>query len=1248
MASNFINLCLAALDSEMLEELVLLYLNEKYRPEPEAQRIGVSGQAQNGVDVYVHVRGVNLGHFGYQAKAYAKTKLTAALFEKELELCHGFTPPLDYYSVVTLNNRNAKLQQHARHALLHGQSNRVSIIALEDLASIVRASPALKKKLLDSVMLPSDVREISDYLAPVTGRTSSLTTEVDQSLPDDLRTAEDWINNGMPLRALAVLDRQKDQGYQQAVKRIRCRALYALEKYADVLAVARAEADSPAPNSRVVILGALAAEELDKADVADKLADVALDSATDATLADATGGCIRLRAKRPGASMRDLEEFAEDRLGDDVERIAVALADSAASMGDTRRAAHWFKIARESRPSLALGAQVNELATKLIIATDESDEAELTRIIAQLQQLLEPVKAREESSFRRVILTNLGAAYRASGRYQDAASAWDEALSYEDKQRDIWIHRCLLSEQDSHVSPPDEHVAAKHAIDLIARLAYASALTSVNRLSEAKSIVEKVLLDCNSTSLEASIAHVERLRIRLRTDDRQVVISDGLDHVSELNDSLPMLGWLSTQHKHASHENRHRIDELLRQMDPMSISADAVLSIATPMAMSSTSTSLGGWIPRFLTMSFGESGELINEHAAMVLAEVQADNLDFSGSITTLEKVRESSKGGNDVMLRLAQAYYESGDRERALNTLQESIAAPNASALSVRDWARLAVSLGQVREARRFFSALEKPAPKSPNDYIWLMQARVILGIKEDDADAVELLHNGLVTPARASQVFALGINRRSHRRLDKVDRGTIVAIYVAGEVDDRFYISEHGAPALPGIRSLDPVNHPWIEQLIGQQSGAHVELVGEPFDGKVAEIRSVRGVSEVLYAEAVKQIGLSSEEKTGVRRISGNLEFQMEEAKKMLAARHREIEERIDVAVRGHFPATLMAKQFHTSPREFLFKSKSWTPQSQSGSASAIEEDQSVMDRSKGWILDATTVLLLAMIGAEDFAGRLFIPPRITKVAIAQLCDWRNEEREQRRSVGQMNLDDEGKLYITSRSAADRVALLKFWRKVAKVISQCRIIDVPTVALSTEAAQILEALGPETLATFHAAKFHGLTLISEEINTRAFATASTGISCVPLHSVVVEASRNAWITPRQAMLWITRLIDLGWTWIGFPAEWLWSCMQLPEEERWQVLKALSGRIRLADPRAASMAVFTSLTLLDKGLIQVSDPTRYRHLIVTSLPKLDSAVRARLAQAYKSHGVGTRSGKKTIRLLSEWAKNRDDSTYSS
>lgn|GEM_PF-6422648 len=1098
----------------------------------------------------------------------------------------------------------------------------------------------LKKHLIDFVMHPSDVRVIGEYLGLINGTMPSLTAEIDQSLPDDLRTAEDWINNGMPLRALAILDARGVSTSESAVKRIRCRALYGMESYSDVLAIAETEAECQVPNAQLLILGALAAEELDQTDVADRLANLALSSATDATLAESVGGCVRLRAKRGGAEITDLEAFAKDHLGDRLDKIAVALADSAAALGDPHRAAHWFGVARSTRPYLALGVQINELANALVIATDNSDHREISRIISLLQQHLDSVKAPENSSLQRVILTNLGAAYRAAGRFADSASSWDEALATKSGQRDIWIHRCLLCEHDSSIQPPDEGAASDHAIDAIAKLAYASSLTSANRLSEASTIVQQVLSGPRVTPVESSIAHVERLRIRLRTDDLQSVISDGIGHVSDHGESMPLLGWLATQHRRASDANKREIDRILQQIDPTGMTSEAVLGIATPLAMSGAGMSLGRWIPRLKEIAFAGSGELINEHAAMVLAETQSDNLDFSGSIFTLERVHQSNPESTEVRTRLAQAYYQAGDRGQALDTLQEAIVAPNATTQSVRDWARLAVNMGRTREARKLFMTLEKPKAKSPDDYILLMQARVILGIKEDDADAIELLRNDLVTPGRASQVFALGVNRKSHRRVDTVQRGTIVAIHIENQVDDEFYISKTGAPSLPGIRSLDPIHHPWIEQLIGQRSGATVTLIGDPFDGKVAEIRSIRGPSEILYAEAMQQIGLSSKEQTGVQRISGDIEFQLAEAKRMLSARHRAVEEQLDLAKQGNFPAVLMAKQFQTSPREFIYKSKFWTPHSHSGTTPDIEADECTLNASNGWILDATTVLLLATIDAEDFAGRLFKPPRITKLAIAQLCDWRAEERERRRSVGHMNLDEQGNLCITSRSAAERVALLEFWKRVSKIISQCRIIDVPTVPLSCEAAQLLDALGPETFATFHAAKFHGFTLIAEELSLRAIATASTGVPSAALHSLIIMASRHGWITLRQAMLWVSRLIELGWTWVGFPADWLWTCMNLPEDERWRVLEVISSRIQLADPRTSAVGLLASLTMLDAGVIQVADSSRYRQLILASFPALEQSIRSGIARAYRSQGPRTLEAKKTARLLRDWAEN--------
>ncbi|MFC9571476.1 hypothetical protein ACFTR5_20790, partial [Bacillus velezensis] len=184
------------------------------------------------------------------------------------------------------------------------------------------------------------------------------------------------------------------------------------------------------------------------------------------------------------------------------------------------------------------------------------------------------------------------------------------------------------------------------------------------------------------------------------------------------------------------------------------------------------------------------------------------------------------------------------------------------------------------------------------------------------------------------------------------------------------------------------------------------------------------------------------------------------------------------------------------------------------------------------------------------------------------------------------------------------------------------------------------LDALGPETFATFHAAKVHGFTLIAEELSLRAIATASTGVPSAALHSLIIMASRHGWITLRQAMLWVSRLIELGWTWVGFPADWLWTCMNLPEDERWRVLEVISSRIQLADPRTSAVGLLASLTMLDAGVIQVADSSRYRQLILASFPALEQSIRSGIARAYRSQGPRTLEAKKTARLLRDWAEN--------
>lgn len=748
----------------------------------------------------------------------------------------------------------------------------------------------------------------------------------------------------------------------------------------------------------------------------------------------------------------------------------------------------------------------------------------------------------------------------------------------------------------------------------------------------------EVLEASGTTSEERSIAHVERLRIKLRANGRKEAIEDGLKQVKQDGYPAPLLNWLSSQHRKASQEDKRRINECLRQVDLSTLSDDAVVAISSPIALRSSAIALSTWIARLQEISFDSNGEIKNEHAATVLAEIQSDTLDFTGCIhtlTALSKIDDDSEN----LVRLAQAYYQAGDRVVAFDILQRAITYPDASVLSVRNWAQLSVNVGRQRQAAKFFRYMEKPKVKSPNDYILLMQTRLILGIKEDDADAAEFLRSGNVTQERASQLFTLGVGRKSHRTIDTVERGTFVTISIENELENTIYISEPNSNSMPGVRSFDPENYPWVAQLIGQKAGAEIELVGQPFDGRIVKVKAVRSAADHLYVEALQQIGMSSTEKTGVQHLSGDAESLMSETKKILENHNKNIEERLNIAKQGYLPASLMAKFFHTTPREFLFKSKLWTPQSHSGTATEIQADEAATEKSGGWIFDATTVLLLALIDAEEFPNRLLKLPRITKTAVAQLCDWRMYDRDQRRAAGRMNLNEDGSLYFTENTAASRVAHLNFWKKVERIKGQCRVIDVPTVDMSNESIQLLDILDPETITTFNAGKFYKLTLISEEISVRTLASLSTGVSSASLTALFVESYRRRWIKSDQAMIWISRLIELGWTWVWFPAEWLWQCFQLSDSDRSRVFDALYSRMQAADPKAAIPAVLSALRVLDKADLPFPDLEKYRKTAIASLPKVDATIKRKLLQEYMALPIRDRASEQTMKQLVEWSK---------
>jgi hypothetical protein len=82
--------------------------------DPNAERYGRKGQAQQGVDIYGRPARLGGRYVGVQCKRYADGELTRKVVDKEIAKAEGFSPPLAEYVIATTAHRDAKLQQVVR------------------------------------------------------------------------------------------------------------------------------------------------------------------------------------------------------------------------------------------------------------------------------------------------------------------------------------------------------------------------------------------------------------------------------------------------------------------------------------------------------------------------------------------------------------------------------------------------------------------------------------------------------------------------------------------------------------------------------------------------------------------------------------------------------------------------------------------------------------------------------------------------------------------------------------------------------------------------------------------------------------------------------------------------------------------------------------------------------------------------------------------------------------------------------
>jgi len=1241
MATRKFETLLKMLDETQLEQWVLAYVNNTFQTDQPAQRNGRKGQRQNGVDVHAVVR--DIGHVGYQSKAYVSTELTAAAFDKELAAAETFVPPLQRYTVVTLNPRDSALQEHARQATLHGKYS-VSILALEDLADIATEHDSLRKLLFDMAFSAGDVEHLlSSYVVDATSLPIRvLSVEPDGGLPSELRTADEWINAGMPRRALEVLATFTGSISQSSRCRLECRAYFSLEDYACVVRLVEAERARQDADAGVLGLGAQAAENLADVALADELLTLALARANECNRPDVVAAYLRVHSEREGAKLPVLESFAATALGEP-ERVATALGDAAANLGDRRRALHWYKIARERKPNRALGVELNEACSAVVVALGDLEAGTTTDLaspVRTLEGLAERTKKCEASAYAFVAFNTLGFAYRALGRHLDAADAWDRALAATEANLGIWVRRCVHSVNE-RIPAPDAELIEKHATSHLAGLVLATVLIVTGRVEDARPWIQRVLDDAAATDEEREIAHVEQMRLLKASGEYETtqVLDETFGLLTQRPQSVPLLSWAIVHSREANESQRAQLRAAVAALPLSELTDEQVLGLATELTERELDDLAAAWLPRIEGLAFDDQGEVRNREAAELTADLYLRSLRFDEAIGIRERLLRMRPQDSVAVQLYARALYESGDREGAYRALQQAIQGGVTSSRVFMNWAMLALALGHRREAHRLLKQTSVPLTTSPADYTRMMQARALLGVKGHHDEVLAGLRNGFITPDNAAAVFGVGLRRRVQRN-PVVGYGTIVQLQIADAFQGTVCIVEKPAPPLPGIQTFDAPTHPWVANLLGGQAGDTIELSHGVFEGKQATIVWVKEPADWLLQQAHELIAISSPERTGVKSIRGEITEQLEATKEQLKQRREAVTDTMERASAVRMPIASLAERFEASAREFLQAGAGWKPTAHSGTTEAIAQDDATLREHVGLVFDPVSVLLLVAIGAESLVAALPKRPGITKHAAWQLFDWYAIEREGRRASAHLQLADDGRLIWTDYKARQRALLLKHWRTVNRLVRESfEIVEAPALTAPTGARQLVDVLGVPLVSGLVAANKLGWALISEEELVRGAAQLFDARSA-SLHRLIAYAESQRWISRTRATLWLAALIRMGWTWVTFPTWMLDHALRLDDAKRWSTAEAFLGRLRTAEPDPSLQVLIQVLTTADSNGYRTLDLVRLRSAIFDALPRIEPQSRAAIAQRYAGANA-SRKHQATRKMLLRWAAER-------
>jgi tetratricopeptide (TPR) repeat protein len=1061
-----------------------------------------------------------------------------------------------------------------------------------------------------------------------------------------LTEIEGWIDAGQPQRALDELV-VSDIRDAAARRHLELRAWFALGEPERVVKVAEAEREGTAPDATLLAYGAYAAEVVGDPATADTLLTLASQRATDAERPEVVAAYLRVHALREDMTADELQAYACGQLGD-FKQVALALADCAFQLGEMSLAVAWYRRARETRPAWPPGARANALGAEIwqLIYAAMDDEPEPERLRALIDEL--DILAHETTitapSLRRPMLVNLGHAYRIVGDAESAAQAWDEALALPDVDAALWLQRCALSATEGVALPCDD-LAARWATTPSARLVLAAAAIVVDQPARATALIDEASRDPEATNNDRALVEIERIRLQTGADDRRVQVihvATMLTLYDQGVHEVPVLGWL-VYHFRAAGPLQDRVREVIEELaanvelDPVrrdTLTHDVLRAGLDEVALS--------WLPQIQADALDASGAICSVRAARLLLRlyVRAFRFDEARNLQILLHARRPHDGR--VTHEIAHALMEGGDRRAAYELLSGAINEGERDAAILLSWAQLAVTLGERRHAHRRMKSLEI-TPQSEEDHAQILLARAWLGVHGNDE--AMLAGAAQISAATLGSIFTAGLIGRPARHAQvALGRVTHLRITQGSQalLDERIVVTEIENLTLPNVRVLHIDAFPWARELLGMRGGEMRVLTTPPFAGATATIVEVHDADRWNAIQAATLAKLLPSDATGIRAVTGDEATLMESVHQQTEVNAQVRRNVLQAAQQTGLAIALIAEALQITPRELLRKSEGWVPIGHSGTGADIIVDDAALTSGKRLVLDPMSILLLVELGVEDLLARLPVKPVVSRQAAWQLFDWWYVfERPKHGASGYTKVCDRHGRPIPPQTAAHRLAVLAYWRRVQRVVVELCETTPPLPVTNTAIQRELSRLGPAMVSGLGLAKAHGWVYVTEEPMPRAFAIEPFGCAVGSVHRLLVVAASRGWLPPADMVRAIGTMIRRGWRWVSFPVSALRLALQLNESERWLIVEALLRRVRRADPQIAFQTLFAMLRELDRNLIPNVDASRLRSLIASALPPVAARqTRRTLAHHFAQQHPG-QLHRASRRALREWATRK-------